>query len=132
MSQTSLSGAQASGWGLRCGRALASLLGASSPQRNSNRCKLNGQWVVMKCAHFKNDKVGVSYHMLEQLDAVIGAFEDADGRYDVWSLSPEMYRQEMTGTRSTGASAGKVGVVTKRVFQTHGSFLGRFEINADN
>lgn len=131
MSQTSLSGAQASGWGLRCGRALAVLLGASKPPSNSNKCQLNGQMVVMKCAHFKNDKVGVSYHMLKELDAVIGAFEDADGKYDVWSLSPDIYRKEMTGTRSTGRSAGKVGVVTKRIFQTHGSFLGRFEINAD-
>ena len=131
MSQTSLTGAQASSWGLRCGRALAVLLGASNPHGNSNKCELNGQMVVMKCAHFRNDKVGVSYHMLEQLDAVIGAFEDANGRYDVWSLSSDMYRNEMTGTRSTGPSAGKVGVVTKRVFQSHGSFLGRFEIDAD-
>jgi hypothetical protein len=131
MSQTSLSGAQASSWGLRCGRALAALLGASNPPNNSNKCQLIGQMVVMKCAHFKNDKVGVSYHMLKELDAVIGAFEDADGKYDVWSLSSDIYHKEMTGTRSTGRSAGKVGVVTKRIFQTYGSFLGRFEINAD-
>jgi len=131
MSQTSLSGAQASKWGLRCGKALAAQLGASNPQGNSNECELNGERVVIKCAHLNTDSVGVSYLMLERLDAVIGAFELENGEFEIWRLSPDIYRQEMTGTRSQGPSAGKVGIVKKRIFQEYGTSLGRFAANTD-
>ncbi len=131
MTQDSISGAQASAWGRRCARALAPLLGASDPQGNSNECELNGQRVVIKCAHVKNNSVGVTYLMLEQLDAVIGAFEIETGEYDIWSLPSDIYRAEMTGTRSTGPSAGKVGNVKRTVFQTYGTALGRVALNTD-
>jgi hypothetical protein len=131
MSQTTISGAQASRWGLRCGRALAALLGASNPQGNSNECKLNGQKVVIKCAHINTDSVGVSYRMLERLDAVIGAFEVADSEFEIWQLSPEVYRTKMTGTKSQGPSAGKVGIVKRSVFQEYGTSLGRLVAKVD-
>ena len=131
MSQNSLSGAQASRWGLRCARVLAAQLGASNPQGNSNECELNGQRVVIKCAHLNTDSVGVSYLMLERLDAVIGAFEVENGEYEIWRLSPDIYRKEMKGTRSQGPSAGKVGIIKKRIFQEYGTSLGRFAADTD-
>ncbi len=131
MKQDSLSGAQASEWGRRCARALAPLLGASDPQGDSNEWELNGQRVVIKCAHAKTKSVGVTYLMLEHLDAIIGAFEVETGEYDIWSLPSDVYRAEMTGTRSTGPSAGKVGNVKRTVFQTRGAYLGRLAINTD-
>lgn len=131
MSQTSLSGAEASRWGHRCSRAIAAQLGASEPQGNSNECELNGQRVVIKCAHLNTDSVGVSYLMLERLDAVIGAFEVESGHYEIWQLAPDIYRQEMTGTRSQGPSAGKVGIIKKRTFQEYGTSLGRVAANTD-
>jgi hypothetical protein len=69
--------------------------------------------------------------MLERLDAVIGAFELENGEFEIWRLSPDIYRQEMTRTRSQGPSAGKVGIVKKRVFQEYGTFLGRFAANTE-
>lgn len=129
MNQTSASGAQASEWGHRCARALATLLGASAPQGNSNECDLNGQRVVIKCAHVNTDSVGVTYLMLERLDAVIGAFEVDGGEYEIWRLPSEIHRAEMTGTRSQGPSAGKVGIVKRRVFQTYGTSLGKHTIS---
>ena len=46
---------------------------------------MNGQKVVIKCAHLNTDSVGVSYNMLERLDAVIVAFEVESGEYEIRS-----------------------------------------------
>ena len=92
---------------------------------------LNGQRIVIKCAHAKTDSVGVTYRMLKGLDAVIGAFEVEDDEYDIWSLSPDIYRKEMKETRSQGPSAGKVGKVKRNVYQKYGTLLGRFSIDTD-
>lgn len=131
MKQDAVSGARASEWGHRCARALAPLLGASDPHGNSNECELNGQRVVIKCAHAKTNSVGVTYLMLGQLDAVVGAFETETGEFEIWSLPSDIYREEMTGTRSTGPSAGKVGNVKRRVFQMRGTSLGKVTVNTD-
>lgn len=131
MSQTSESGARASEWGHRCARELAARLGASEPRGNSNECELDGERVVLKCAHAKTDSVGVTYLMLGRVDAVVAAFEAEEGGYDVWRLPSDVYRGEMTATRSRGPSAGKVGQVKRKVFQARGSFLGRVTISAD-
>lgn len=125
MAQDRQSGAAAAKWGLDCGRRLAAVLGATLPTGNSNACRLEGKRVVIKCAAVATDSVGVTFKMLDRLEEVIGAFQLADGSFDVWALTPIQYREAMRDTASHGASAGKVGLVRKAFFEQHGRHVGR-------
>jgi len=66
--------------------------------------------------------------MLEKLDAVVGAFQRDDGAFDLWSLPVPLFERHMRDTRSRGASAGKVGLVRRDVFEAEGKALGRVRL----
>jgi hypothetical protein len=90
----------------------------------SNEALWRGRRVVVKCARSATTSVGVTYRMLSYLDAIVAAFERPDGRYDLYELAPKLYESLMAPTRSTGASAGKVGVVTRQAIRDAGQSLG--------
>jgi len=73
---------------------------------------------------------GRDIHLLDRLDSVIGAFQLDDGSFEIWSLSPEKFRQEMRDTRSKGSAAGKVGIVRRDVFEKSGRLLARIRLDA--
>jgi hypothetical protein len=104
-------------------------LGAEKISRNSNECRLGDEIVVIKCSSPRSKRVGVSYVMLDRLAAVIGAFARNSSEFDLYRLSPEHYERHMTPTRSKGASAGRVGIVTKNVFLQLGKYLGVVDIS---
>ena len=58
---------------------------------SSNECLLNGELVVIKCAHLNCHTIGVTTRMTERIRAVLGAFEQEGGSYDVWRLAVEHY-----------------------------------------
>jgi hypothetical protein len=124
MAQDRASGAAAAEWGKRTARALAEKLGATKPTGNSNECLLEGSRVVIKCAGPATQSVGVTFSMLDRLDAVVGAFQRDDGAFEVWSLAPAVFKQYMRDTRSRG-SGGRVGLVERQVFQAKGKALGK-------
>ena len=127
MVQTSQTGAEANAWGRKTARLIAAKLGATEMASNSNECTLNGVRVVIKVAAPKTTSVGVTYKMLEHIQLVIGAFQVPDLAFELFSLSAEAYSAAMTETASTGSSAGKVGKVSKHVFEARGKSLGRIE-----
>jgi hypothetical protein len=92
---------------------------------SSNECSLGGKRIVIKCARPNTNSVGVTYLMLKRLDEIVGAFELDDGSFEVWALTPSQYQQSMRATASKGPSAGRVGLVTKVVFEERGRSLGR-------
>src|SRR5262249_49901918 len=107
MAQDRASGAAANEWGRVTARAIASKIGTS------NEATLNGEKVVIKCAASATDSVGVTFKMLDRLDSIIGAFQLDDKSFELWSLAPEKFHQEMRDTRSKGSSSGKVGIVRR-------------------
>lgn len=121
MPQDQRSGAEGNAFGHECGEKIAAALGALKFTSTSNECLLNGERVVIKCARKGTTQVGVLYHMLKNLDAVIGAFEQKDGSYSILRLSAQDYTLHMARTRSKGASSGKVGVVNRSVFLRDGT-----------
>ena len=120
MPQNQDSGAAGHSFGRQTAPRIAHAIGATMRGDTSNEADFNGQRVVIKCAGQKTQSVGVTYLMLERLDAIIAAFEQSDGAFEVISLPADIYRQRMTETRSRGASAGAVGIVTKSVFISEG------------
>jgi len=78
---------------------------------------------AIKCSHKNTKCIGVSYKMLERLDGVIGAFETEHNIYDLYEIAPAVFSENMRETRSKGAAAGKVGLVTQKVFEGEGSFI---------
>jgi len=61
--------------------------------------------------------------MLERLEGVIGAFETDTGSYDLYEMSPDIFKENMRETKSTGASAGKVALVHQNTFEKEGKFI---------
>jgi hypothetical protein len=130
MTQDRASGAAANEWGRVTARAIASKIGAVMKGRTSNEATLNGEKVVIKCAASATDSVGVTFRMLDRLDSIIGAFQLDDKSFELWSLSPETFHQEMRDTRSKGSAAGKVGIVRRDVFEKSGRLLARIRLDA--
>lgn len=128
MTQDRASGAAAGKWGRETARALARQLGATAPVgNNSNECLLDGKRVVIKCAKPATSSVGVTFHMLKKLDAVAGAFQRDDGAFAIWLLTAALFKDHMRDTRSR-SSAGRVGIVSRDVFETKGKALGRVRL----
>jgi hypothetical protein len=128
MIQNRASGAAADQWGRNTARALAQHLGATKPTLRSNECLLHGRRVVIKCAAPDTDSVGVTFKMLDRLDEIVGAFQRYDSAFELWSLRPSLFRTHMRDTRSRGASAGKVGLAKKALFESKGKSLGRVRL----
>ena len=120
MTQDRSSGAEGDRYGREFGRRVAAALGAEVLGNGSNECLLNGERVVIKCAHEGTKSVGVSVKMLERIKAVLGAFEEADGSYRVLRLPVQQCANVSTPTRSRGASSGKVGIIQRSVFESEG------------
>ncbi len=89
----------------------------------SNEANWEGRRIVIKCAGVGTSSVGVTHRMLERLDAVVAAFQLADGRFDLIEMTPEIFKAHMRETQSTGASAGKVGLVSRQSFREIGKML---------
>lgn len=130
MGQDRESGARAAKYGLETARKIARKLdGKKVGKDGSNEYEINGKRIVIKCARVKTTKVGVLYHMLDRLSSILGAFEGEDGSYDLYEMEPDMYRRYMTPTRSTGDSAGRVGMVRRSIFVEKATFFRNLKIN---
>jgi hypothetical protein len=123
MSQNKQSGADANKYGRETARLIMKELSTKPISKTSNECLLNGRQMVIKCSRVDTKQVGVSYVMLERLDGIIGAFETDMGNYELYEISPDIFKGNMLETRSTGASAGKVGLVLQKIFEEKGRFM---------
>lgn len=128
MPQDQTTGAAAAEWGLRAGGEVGSRLGGTRLSPHSNEFLIDGKHIAVKTAAARTDQVGVTYAMLERVDAVFGAWEIEAGKFDVWSLSADLFRQHARETKSKGASAGKVGLVRRRTFEELGTRVATIEI----
>jgi hypothetical protein len=129
MPQDRDSGAAASKWGHETAKKIAKAIGATIPSHGSNECMLDGDRIVIKCARPDTNQVGVTYNMLPRLKYVLGAFERADGSFDLYALDPASYGLNERETRSRGPSAGRVGKVRRKVFEESGKYRGSIRIN---
>jgi hypothetical protein len=128
MPQNRETGAEADRWGRETARKIILLLHGKPISKFSNECKIRGQRLVVKCARPTTQKVGVSYQMLERIDAVIGAFARDHRMFDLFLLTASQYKVHMTPTRSRGASSGHVGMVRKLIFEQLGKSKGLVDI----
>jgi len=130
MSQGPESGARAVEYGLQTARRIAQILGARKRgSARSNEYELRNRTIVIKCARTKTNGVGVSYKMLHRVTSIFGSFEVEKNLYDIYEMNPKVYRKLMTPTRSTGPSAGRVGMVRKSGFFGEGRFVRRINID---
>lgn len=124
MSQDQQSGADGDAFGTETAPLIAVKIGAAMLGTTSNEATWQGETVVVKCAGPRTNSVGVTYLMLDRLEKVIAAFQQDDKAFAVFSLPASIFKQEMRETRSQGSSAGRVGLVAKRVFEKQGKSLG--------
>jgi len=118
MPQNKETGAEASQYGLECGKKIIEAIGAKHIRAGSNECLLNGELLTVHCARQKNDSIGVTYKTLERVAGVLGAFEQVDGSYIVRRMAKDQYQRLMRETRSKGPSRNKVGIVKNAEFDS--------------
>ena len=125
MSQNRNTGAAASEFGHRGAALIAEKLGARRVSSHSNEFEWNAERVTIRMAHQGNNQVGVLYSMLPCIKAVIAAFETAPDEYELFSLSPDVYREKM---RDSNTGQGRVGLVQKKVFMERGRFVAKVDL----
>lgn len=123
MPQDRESGARADKYGRETARKIAERISATAISKTSNEFLLKNRKITIRCARFKTTDVGVSYKMLERIDAVIAALEQSNEEYKLYEISPQTFKQHMRETKSKGASAGKVALVGKNVFMSKGKLI---------
>jgi hypothetical protein len=128
MQQDQQSGATGDAFGTETAPLIAKSIGAIMLGPNSNEATYHGDSVVIKCAGPRTNSVGVTYLMLKRLQKVVGAFQQDDGSFEVISLPVSIFKEEMRETRSLGASAGRVGLVSRRIFESRGQALGSIRL----
>ena len=130
MPQGQESGAKAVEYGLQTARKIAQKIGGIKiGNARSNEYEIDNRKIVIKCAKLTTNSIGVEYSMLDNVAAIFGAFETENGTYDIYEMMPDTYRANMRPTRSTGPSAGRVGIVRKSAFVDRGNFLMNLHID---
>ncbi len=128
MPQNRDSGARANEYGRENAKRIAEKIGAKSISKRSNEFELKGRKITIRSAKHSTNDLGVTYKMLERIDAIFGALEQENGKYELYEISPSMFEKNMRETRSKGPAAGKVGLVRKSVFVNEGTFICSVEI----
>ena len=123
MSQDQASGAAGNAFGREMAPRIANAIGAVMLGSRSNEATYGANRIVIKCAAPNTSSVGVTYIMLAPLHSIFGAFQQADGSFRVLALSARVYAQVQRATRSQGAAAGKVGLVSRSVFEEKGTHV---------
>ena len=123
MPQNRETGAEANKYGRETAKKIARLLGAERLANNSNEVRYDGKHCVIKCARGKNFYIGVTTKMLKRIENIIAAFEDGDGSYELYELSPDVFDENMRiGFHEN------IGLVRKKVFEDQGHFLKTIKI----
>jgi hypothetical protein len=128
MPQNKETGLEASRFGHECARQIAAVIGAQMLGRKSNACTWNGQRAVIKAAHLNTKSVGVLYHMIDRVEIVLGAFEETDGPYRVMQLPIARCAAAMKPTRSRAPSSGRVGIVSRKLFEDEGRLVATLKV----
>jgi hypothetical protein len=121
MPQDQSTGAAGNAFGRATAPLIAQAIGATMLGSRSNEAALGGKRVVIKCAARNTNSIGVTYLMLERLHSVVGAFEQTNGSFNVISLPVTVFTANQRPSRSQGASEGKVGLVSRSVFESKGT-----------
>lgn len=124
MPQDAKSGARANKYGRETSRLIAKQIGAISLKETSNEFAFEGRCITIRCAKKNNMQVGVTYEMLDRVDSVVGAFEIEKSVYDLYEITPCLYRMHMRDSKKEG----KVGLVGKQVFLKEGKALRRVSL----
>ena|SRR2546427_13028447 len=113
MRQNAQSGAEANQWGRRTARSIARRIDAVPvADGRSNEFARDGRLITIRCARRDTTSVGVSYKMLDRVDAVIAAFETNDGAFELYEMSPSLYKLFLRDSKGKN----QVGLVSKTYF----------------
>ena len=129
MVQNQESGAKAVNYGLKTAKVIAGKLGyKKTGDPRSNEYAKEEKTVAIKCAHARTGSIGVTYKMLDRISSVLACFERDNGDYDIYEISPHIYRSVMSPTRSKGSSVGRVGIVKRSDIIKNGKYIQRLSL----
>ena len=121
MPQDAKSGARANKYGRDTSRSIAKQIGALSLKETSNEFAFEGRLITIRCAQKGNVQVGVLYSMLDRVDSVVAAFETEKNLYDLYEMTPSLYKMHMRDSKNEG----RLGIVSKQGCVKKGKALRR-------
>jgi len=119
MAQNRKTGAEASKWGHDAATLIANQIGANRLSVIANDFEWKGLKVTLHSAAEGNSSVGVTYKTLSRIQLIVGAFEVAPGKFDLWSITPDACKDAL---RDSPTGKGKVALLTKGTFTEFGKF----------
>jgi hypothetical protein len=123
------SGAAGDRFGRKTAPLVAARIGATMLGRGrDNTADYEGKRAVIKAARQRTTSVGVTYSMLDNLDVIVGAFEEESGEFTIYALDAAFYRDHMRPSRSLSHRKNKVGKVSRRLFEDHGKQVDRVKL----
>lgn len=123
MPQNRETGAAANRYGKETAAQIAKRLKAKKLDKISNEVQYKKRRAVIKCAHYGNIYIGVTTKMLERLDEIIAALENEFGKYELYALSPKIFKKNMRiGFHK------HIGLVLKKTFKEQGKFLKTLDL----
>ena len=131
MPQDRASGADANNYGRETARKIAIAIGAVSISETSNEFEFDNRKITIRCARKKNTQVAVPYQLLKRVSAVMAAFEQENGDYEVYEINSDNFKDNMRKTRSKGPFAGRGGVVGKSAFIHEGKFVRKVKLETE-
>ena len=131
MPQDRASGADANNYGRETARKIAIAIGAVSISETSNEFEFDNRKITIRCARKKNTQVAVPYKLLKRVSAVMAAFEQENGDYEVYEINSNNFKDNMRKTRSKGPFAGRGGVVGKSAFIHEGKFVRKVKLETE-
>ena len=105
MPQDRESGDRVRKWGYENAQNVAAHLGAMLINAGlSNEATWNNRRILIKSAHYGDPEIGATPATLNRVDAIIAALQDHDNAYTLYEIAPTWFRQNMSQSRSSGAS----------------------------
>ena len=122
--QTQRTGAEAAERGKSKSRVIADLIGATSTSSTSNEFILDGQPVTIRYASTANKRFGCYDNVRDRVKAIICAHEVKDGRFSLFRISSELWRQHGREASSGNPNRGRITFMSLSDLKRHGESLG--------
>ena len=111
------SGAAAAKWGREVGPLIAKKFGAEQIRPNVNEFLLDGQRIALKTASRTNNQIGVYNSVRDRVKYIWGAFEKDSGLFEVYELTPTVWKKHAREAVQSSANHGKLTLMNHATFK---------------
>ncbi len=128
--QNAETGREAAKWGSTTGPNIGAKLGFTRISSTGSEFRdAKGQRLSIRCARRTNNQIGLLNDMRDRVDYVIGAFEAADGAFNLYKIGVESWTK-YSRPGSPGSKVGaKLTLLTRGRVEQYGEPMGQVHLH---